>query len=114
MNERSMAAPDDDLLGAVVESFLDRFRHGERPSLTELMAQHPQLAGQFRELMPALIELEQHGELGDDLKSPPTNRRNFSGSSRKALGPSNWETISLSGASAAAAWGLCTRPNTSL
>lgn len=80
MNDRSIAASDDDLLGAVVESFLDRFRHGERPSLTELMAQHPQLAGQFRELIPALIELEQHGELGEDLKSPPANRRDFSAS----------------------------------
>ncbi len=80
MNERSMAASDDDLLGAVVESFLDRFRHGERPSLTELMAQHPELAGQFRELIPALIELEQHGELGEDLKSRATNRRDFSDS----------------------------------
>ena len=60
-----MAAPDDDPLGAVVESFLDRFRRGERPALTELMAQHPELAGQIRELIPALVELEQHGELGE-------------------------------------------------
>ena len=43
MNDESMTAPDDDQLGAVVESFLDRFRRGERPSLTELMAQHPEL-----------------------------------------------------------------------
>ncbi len=87
MNDRSIAASDDDRLGAVVESFLDRFRHGERPSLTELMAQHPELAGQFRELIPALIELEQHGELGDNLKSPPANRRNLSASSAEGPWP---------------------------
>ena len=64
MNDGSMAAPDDDdPLGPVVESFLDRFRRGERPALTELIARHPELAGEIRELIPALVELEQLGEL---------------------------------------------------
>ncbi len=70
-------APDDDMLGAVVESFLDRFRRGERPSLSELMTQHPDLASQFRDLIAALVELEQHGAFADDLKSRPAARSNF-------------------------------------
>ncbi len=57
----------DDPLGAVVESFLDRFRRGERPALTELVARHPDLAGRIRELIPALVELEQLGAASADL-----------------------------------------------
>ncbi|MHB1560173.1 MAG: serine/threonine-protein kinase, partial [Isosphaeraceae bacterium] len=59
-------APDDPL-GAVVDSFLDRFRRGERPALTELVARHPDLAGRIRELIPALVELEQLGATSGDL-----------------------------------------------
>ncbi len=61
MNGGSMAPPDDDPLGPVLESFLDRLRRGERPALTELMARHPELAGRIRDLTPALVELEQCG-----------------------------------------------------
>jgi serine/threonine protein kinase/WD40 repeat protein/tetratricopeptide (TPR) repeat protein len=52
---------DDELLGPVVEKFLERFRRGERPALTELVAVHPELASKIRELIPALVELEQLG-----------------------------------------------------
>ncbi len=69
MNGGSMEPPDDDPLGPVVESFLDRFRRGERPALTELMARHPELAARIRELIPALVELEQ---LGDFERQPHT------------------------------------------
>jgi serine/threonine protein kinase/WD40 repeat protein/Flp pilus assembly protein TadD len=51
--------PLDDGLGAVMESFLARFRRGERPSLTELAVLQPDLAAQIQELVPALVELEQ-------------------------------------------------------
>jgi hypothetical protein len=61
LNGGSVNSPDDDPLGPVVESFLDRFRRGERPALTDLIARHPDLAGQIRELIPALVELEQLG-----------------------------------------------------
>jgi eukaryotic-like serine/threonine-protein kinase len=67
----STVSPDDDPLGPVVESFLDRFRRGERPALTELIARHPELAGRIRELIPALVELEQLGRsTGDSIPSP--------------------------------------------
>jgi serine/threonine protein kinase len=45
----------------LVESFLARFRAGQRPSLTEFTAAHPELADQIRGLFPALLELEQAG-----------------------------------------------------
>ncbi len=61
MNGGKPASPFDDPLGPVVESFLERFRRGERPALTALMERHPELAGQIRDLIPALVELEQLG-----------------------------------------------------
>ncbi len=83
MSGGSMTAPDDDQLGAVVESFLDRFRRGEQPALTELMARHPELAGQIRELIPALVELEQHVEQSDEFKPAPAPLRKLSDSSEE-------------------------------
>jgi len=50
--------------GAILESFLTRFRKGERPSLTEYVGRYPALAGEIRELFPALVEIEHLGSLG--------------------------------------------------
>jgi serine/threonine protein kinase/WD40 repeat protein/tetratricopeptide (TPR) repeat protein len=56
-----------DPLGPILESFLARFRKGERPSLTEYIARHPELADAIRELLPAVAEIEQLGSLGGAL-----------------------------------------------
>ncbi len=53
-----------DPLGPILESFLTRFRKGERPSLTEYIGRYPALADEIRELFPALVEIEQLGSLG--------------------------------------------------
>jgi serine/threonine protein kinase/WD40 repeat protein/tetratricopeptide (TPR) repeat protein len=45
----------------LAESFLARFRAGERPALAEIAAAHPELADQIWALFPALIEMEQAG-----------------------------------------------------
>jgi eukaryotic-like serine/threonine-protein kinase len=87
MNGGSMTAHDDDQLGAVVESFLDRFRRGERPALSELMARHPELAGQIRELIPALVELEQHVEQSNEFKPAPAPLRKLSDSCEEGPPP---------------------------
>ena len=42
-------------LEELFESFLARYRAGERPSLTEFTAAHPELADQLREHFPALL-----------------------------------------------------------
>jgi len=39
-----------DPLGPILESFLARFRQGERPSLTEYIGRYPALADEIREL----------------------------------------------------------------
>jgi serine/threonine protein kinase/WD40 repeat protein len=43
----------------LAESFLVRYRRGERPSLSEYTAQHPELAEQIRSLFPALVLMEE-------------------------------------------------------
>src|SRR5262245_31557623 len=57
-----MAASDSRqyaLLDRLAEEFAERYRRGERPSLQEYIARHPQLADDIRDLFPALVEVEQ-------------------------------------------------------
>jgi serine/threonine protein kinase/WD40 repeat protein len=42
----------------VAESFLERIRRGERPSLAEYTARYPEMASEIRELLPMLVEME--------------------------------------------------------
>jgi serine/threonine protein kinase/tetratricopeptide (TPR) repeat protein len=55
------SSSDREPLEQLAESFLARFRAGERPSLTEIIAAHPELGDQIRSLFPALVEMEQAG-----------------------------------------------------
>ena len=36
----------------LAEEFLERYRRGERPALTEYTTRHPELADQIRDLFP--------------------------------------------------------------
>ena len=56
-----MVEVTDDLLDSLAESFLTRYRRGERPSLSEYTKQYPEFANQIQELFPALVELEELG-----------------------------------------------------
>ncbi|HKB35372.1 MAG TPA: serine/threonine-protein kinase, partial [Gemmataceae bacterium] len=42
----------------LAEEFLERFRRGERPTLTEYTTRYPELAAQIRDLFPALVLME--------------------------------------------------------
>lgn len=42
----------------LAEEFIERFRRGERPALTEYTTRHPELADEIRELFPALVMME--------------------------------------------------------
>jgi hypothetical protein len=55
----------DDRLGPLLDEFVERFRRGERPSLTEYVARAPELEGEIRELFPALVAMEQAGPEDD-------------------------------------------------
>ena len=50
---------DRDPFEVVAESFLERFRAGERPGVEEYAALYPELADQIRNLLPALVMVEQ-------------------------------------------------------
>ncbi len=54
---------EPDLVGQVAEAFMDRYRRGERPSLTEYTEKYPELAPQIRDLFPALVVMEELGSV---------------------------------------------------
>ena len=47
---------DRDPIEMLADSFLARFRRGERPSVEDYAAKHPELADEIRELLPALVD----------------------------------------------------------
>src|SRR5262249_36826731 len=51
----------------LAESFLARYRRGERPALSEYIERHPELADDIRDLFPALVMMEEAG--------PPDGKR---------------------------------------
>jgi serine/threonine protein kinase/Flp pilus assembly protein TadD len=73
---------DRDPFEQVAESFLSRYRNGERPSVDEYAQEHPELADQIRELFPALLEMEQIrpavaelDQAGSVCQAPPAPRQ---------------------------------------
>jgi WD40 repeat protein/serine/threonine protein kinase len=52
----------------LAEEFAARYRRGEHPSMTEYTDKYPELAGQIRNLFPALVVMEQLGSVA----GPPT------------------------------------------
>jgi eukaryotic-like serine/threonine-protein kinase len=54
----------------LADSFLQRYRRGERPSISEYARQHPELADQIRELFPTLIVVEELGSVGSRAGPP--------------------------------------------
>ena len=64
----------------LAESFLERFRRGERPSISEYIKNNPDHASDIQELFPALVEVEQLKSAGasDSIfrggKRPPLSR----------------------------------------
>ena len=54
-----------ELLDELADEFVRRWRGGERPPIEVYIARHPELAGDIRELFPALLALE---NAGDSLK----------------------------------------------
>ncbi len=47
-----------ELLDRLAEEFVTRLRRGERPTLEEYVARHPDLADEIRDHFPALVEME--------------------------------------------------------
>src|SRR5262245_20759557 len=56
-------AERDDLLDRLVDEFAGRFRRGEQPSLKDYTDRYPELAAEIRALFPAMVQVEQVGEI---------------------------------------------------
>src|SRR5262249_13880998 len=67
MNGRDSVTKDDapDPVGTLAEEFVERFRRGERPALTEYTSKHPELAERIRSVFPMLVMMEQAGPAED-------------------------------------------------
>jgi eukaryotic-like serine/threonine-protein kinase len=61
MNEPSS---EFDAVDDLADAFLERYRRGERPSLTEYTDKHPELAERIRVVFPALVVMEEVGSRG--------------------------------------------------
>src|SRR5262245_2285236 len=69
-----MAVPnsrDYDQIDRLAEEFAELYRRGERPSVQEYADRFPHLAEEIRELLPAMVEIEQaKGEMADEAAPP--------------------------------------------
>ncbi|MFI5459094.1 MAG: protein kinase [Isosphaerales bacterium] len=83
MNE-SRSGPD--LLNELAYEFAERFRRGERPSLTEYTARYPDLAAEIRDLFPAMVVIEQFGSVGGPPAGPQAQSATSDGTAPQQLG----------------------------
>src|SRR5262249_46848496 len=60
----------DVLLNQLADEFAARYRRGERPALTEYVAQYPELADDIRELFPAGAGMERVREDRQEIEPP--------------------------------------------
>lgn len=65
------ASDHDARLNRLAEDFADRYRRGERPSLSQYTDQYPDLAEEIRELFPAMVEIERVEEARREPGGPP-------------------------------------------
>jgi serine/threonine protein kinase len=71
MGERSS---ESDLFNELANEFAERYRRGERPSLTEYTERHPELADEIRDLFPPLVMMEKLGGGSDRSADRVTGR----------------------------------------
>lgn len=45
----------------LAEEFVQRYRRGERPAISEYVEKYPELAGELQELLAAMVLIEEHG-----------------------------------------------------
>jgi hypothetical protein len=98
----------DVVLERLAAEFVERHRKGEHPPLSEYTDRYPDLAGDIRELFPALVQIEQLKPAADRTEAfepgpaPPTPRSRSVSASTASFARS-----------AGAAWAWSTRPSSS-
>jgi hypothetical protein len=68
MNDNSPSAADP--FGPIADEFVEAFRQGQRPSVEEFARRYPQHAGDIRDMLPALLLMEQ-AKASDDSPGQP-------------------------------------------
>jgi len=81
-NGSSVFDPVEDL----IEAFLERYRRGERPALTEYTDKHPELAERIRTLFPALLVMEELGSGGERPTGPKVGQTGVGAEMPQRLG----------------------------
>src|SRR5207302_5870483 len=72
MSDTSLGS-NRDPVEQLLESFLARWRRGERPGLEEYATRCPERADEIRELFPAMLEMEQL-KAADEVATGPLER----------------------------------------
>ena len=65
---------DREPLEKLAEEFAERYRRGERPSLSEYTRRYPDLAEQIKALFPALVVIEEFGSVAGAPTGPHVSR----------------------------------------
>jgi WD40 repeat protein/serine/threonine protein kinase len=66
----SSASSEHDPVNQLAEEFVERYRRGERPSITEYARQYPQLAERIHDIFPALVVVEECASVGGQSTGP--------------------------------------------
>ncbi len=69
----SSASSEHDPVNQLAEEFLQRYRRGEHPSVTEYARQYPQLADRIHDVFPALVVVEEFASVGGQSTGPHAN-----------------------------------------
>jgi serine/threonine protein kinase/WD40 repeat protein len=75
----STPSAERDPIEELADSFLRRFRAGERPDAEEYVARYPELAGQVRDLLAALVLMEQNPPAGGQGSTASTRPADLTG-----------------------------------
>jgi WD40 repeat protein/serine/threonine protein kinase len=80
------AASEPDPLVRLAEEFAERYRRGERPSVTEYAVRYPALAADIRDLFPALAMIEEFGSVAGPASGPRAHTVTPDGTTPPQLG----------------------------
>src|SRR4051794_29501316 len=83
MNESMV---DRDPVERLADSFIARYRRGERPSIDEYAAKYPELADSIRDLLHALVVMEQGMSAAGDVTGPFTRTTDAAPAPTRQLG----------------------------
>src|SRR5262249_49150996 len=83
-----ISAPRRETVEQLAEDFVERYRRGERPPLSEYTERYPEHADQIRDLFPALVMMEQiaSGSQSDLLPASDRLPRQRSGEHPERIG----------------------------